>query len=357
MRNTNKKGFTIVELVVVVAVIAILAAVMIPVFNGVIAKANLSADQKALHDMNTAIAMEGADTLEEAMAALEKHKINAENLIPVSAGYSFVWNDDTNKIELVEGVVDESVEEAKKNIAVAVNTADAFVEAVDSGLKYIKLEADVTIDRDVNFEGKNITLDLNGHTYNTAKSGNRSGVVYIREGGSLTVQNGTFNVRSLQNYGDLIIKSDVTINAMDTTGGGCIKNKTGNVVIEGGTFNINDYVEYGKGGAAVVENAGGNVTINGGNFKSNTMIYVVVNLSGEVTINGGTFEGIYGCVDAQGGSVTINGGTFKYTGSQGHHLYALDGTISYKESAVKFEGNTFDGGDVGDNGTGSIEKK
>ena len=69
MRNTNKKGFTIVELVVVVAVIAILAAVMIPVFNGVIAKANLSADQKALHDMNTAIAMEGADTLEEAMAA------------------------------------------------------------------------------------------------------------------------------------------------------------------------------------------------------------------------------------------------------------------------------------------------
>ena len=40
---TNKKGFTIVELVIVIAVIAILAAVLIPTFNSVIKKANESA--------------------------------------------------------------------------------------------------------------------------------------------------------------------------------------------------------------------------------------------------------------------------------------------------------------------------
>lgn len=39
----NKKGFTIVELVIVIAVIAILAAVLIPTFSGVIGKANVSA--------------------------------------------------------------------------------------------------------------------------------------------------------------------------------------------------------------------------------------------------------------------------------------------------------------------------
>ena len=39
----NKKGFTIVELVIVIAVIAILAAVLIPTFSGVIGKANISA--------------------------------------------------------------------------------------------------------------------------------------------------------------------------------------------------------------------------------------------------------------------------------------------------------------------------
>ena len=43
MKRNNKKGFTIVELVIVIAVIAILAAVLIPTFTGIITKANQSA--------------------------------------------------------------------------------------------------------------------------------------------------------------------------------------------------------------------------------------------------------------------------------------------------------------------------
>lgn len=43
MRRNNKKGFTIVELVIVIAVIAILAAVLIPTFSGIIGKAHESA--------------------------------------------------------------------------------------------------------------------------------------------------------------------------------------------------------------------------------------------------------------------------------------------------------------------------
>lgn len=46
MKKSNKKGFTIVELVIVIAVIAILAGVMIPTFGGVIEKANQSAVQQ-----------------------------------------------------------------------------------------------------------------------------------------------------------------------------------------------------------------------------------------------------------------------------------------------------------------------
>ena len=42
MKRNNKKGFTIVELVIVIAVIAILAAVMIPTFGTIIADANKS---------------------------------------------------------------------------------------------------------------------------------------------------------------------------------------------------------------------------------------------------------------------------------------------------------------------------
>ena len=43
MKKSNKKGFTIVELVIVIAVIAILAAVLIPTFSSVVDKANASA--------------------------------------------------------------------------------------------------------------------------------------------------------------------------------------------------------------------------------------------------------------------------------------------------------------------------
>ncbi len=46
MKN-NKKGFTIVELVIVIAVIAILAAVLIPTFSNVIDNAHKSSDLQA----------------------------------------------------------------------------------------------------------------------------------------------------------------------------------------------------------------------------------------------------------------------------------------------------------------------
>jgi type IV pilus assembly protein PilA len=43
MRKNNSKGFTIVELVIVIAVIAILAGVLIPTFSGIVEKAKKSA--------------------------------------------------------------------------------------------------------------------------------------------------------------------------------------------------------------------------------------------------------------------------------------------------------------------------
>ena len=51
MKNTKKRGFTIVELVIVIAVIAILASVLIPTFTNVVKAANKS---KALHEARNA---------------------------------------------------------------------------------------------------------------------------------------------------------------------------------------------------------------------------------------------------------------------------------------------------------------
>ena len=57
MVKKHKKGFTIVELVVVIAVIAILAAVLIPTFVNLVHKAEFSNDQALVRNINTTLAI------------------------------------------------------------------------------------------------------------------------------------------------------------------------------------------------------------------------------------------------------------------------------------------------------------
>lgn len=53
MKNTKKRGFTIVELVIVIAVIAILASVLIPTFSGVVTKAKEAAELESARNAYT----------------------------------------------------------------------------------------------------------------------------------------------------------------------------------------------------------------------------------------------------------------------------------------------------------------
>ena len=352
MRNTNKKGFTIVELVVVVAVIAILAAVLIPTFSGVIAKANLSADQKAVSTMNTAIAMEGAETLEEAMAALEKHNINAEKLIPVSKGYSFIWNDDTNKIELVEGVVDESVDEAKKNIAVAVNSTEAFIDAINDDLKYIKLEGDIAYPEfSLTIDSGYVTIDLNGHTITLPEFNNgivdRHNYVEVKAGSTLTLVGGTVEARGVQAYdgGDLIIKGTKVV-ALDTDGGAAVYAWAGSkITVESGEFIATETAEC-------VINAGGEVVINGGTFTHTTQntdsrAYTIeTNNGGKTTIKDATVTGTRGLFACKGDNsvTTIISGTYKTNGLNGGWCVYTDRDDNAASTAkVIINGGKFEG--------------
>ena len=62
MKRNNKKGFTIVELVIVIAVIGILAAVLIPTFGSIVTEAKDSArDQEAKNAYTNYIIKTGAD--------------------------------------------------------------------------------------------------------------------------------------------------------------------------------------------------------------------------------------------------------------------------------------------------------
>lgn len=58
--KTNNKGFSLVELIVVIAIMAILAAVAIPTFAGFITKANEAADEDFMKQVEYAIVLANA---------------------------------------------------------------------------------------------------------------------------------------------------------------------------------------------------------------------------------------------------------------------------------------------------------
>lgn len=72
MKKINKKGFTIVELVIVIAVIAILAAVLIPTFATVIKKANENAAMQNARNEWTAFLAADKDNVVAAYDAVIK---------------------------------------------------------------------------------------------------------------------------------------------------------------------------------------------------------------------------------------------------------------------------------------------
>ena len=105
MKKSNRKGFTIVELVIVIAVIAILAAVLIPTFSNLIKKANESSDIQAVRQMNTFLAADGAvtpTTPGRLLDVLKEGGFDAENYKPLVANRAFFWDRSLNQILYVD---------------------------------------------------------------------------------------------------------------------------------------------------------------------------------------------------------------------------------------------------------------
>lgn len=102
MAKRFKRAFTIVELVIVIAVIAILAAVLIPTFTTLIDKANESADLQAVQQMNTILAANSADedveNISDVIEILAKEDIDIENYKPLSSNRQFYWVKSINRI-------------------------------------------------------------------------------------------------------------------------------------------------------------------------------------------------------------------------------------------------------------------
>ena len=94
--NSKKKGFTIVELVIVIAVIGILAAILIPTFVNLTSKAQDQSDLSLIRNLNTQLAIKEIDegknkNMTEAVADAREMGFDVAKISPYG-GKDIVWD-------------------------------------------------------------------------------------------------------------------------------------------------------------------------------------------------------------------------------------------------------------------------
>ncbi|MGN1235764.1 MAG: type II secretion system protein, partial [Christensenellaceae bacterium] len=106
MAKKAKKAFTIVELVIVIAVVAILMAVLIPTFVSLVKKANVSSDTQLVRNLNTILTAEGVTegknpTMHDALEDAFENGYDITKISPTSEGNDIVWDSKNDRFALV----------------------------------------------------------------------------------------------------------------------------------------------------------------------------------------------------------------------------------------------------------------
>ena len=217
--NKKRKGFTIVELVIVIAVIAILAAVLIPTFASLIEQARVSADTALVKNLNLVLTADEAEngkrtTMSDALTVAEEGGYVVDKLTPTSSG-EIVLDSVSNRFALLdqEGKLKFGVSGTDFNDASAVRAnvwkiTDDLEEVTSDAPKFsYYLKEGVYADTELNI-GTGIDVGEN-RNINIAYATSFSGTVTVRmNGGTLKVSapNG-----AVQSYGE---KTRVTIDAV-----------------------------------------------------------------------------------------------------------------------------------------------
>ncbi len=300
MNKKTKKGFTLVELLVVIAILAILATVSVVGYTSFIDKANQSVDEQFVTQLNTYLAAE------EAADGKPENVLHVQEILRQNGINSFVATRTKNNLYWVKAenrVVIWTVDGSKKGVSFPADYAEKFASIatpVDGewfdlnsargifalgGTVEIPVDMTVTsedaaaanvIENDVtvNFGTNTLKLDLpnaTGATTNWKGLDVKEGTVVLNaeeDGGIVTAPNGEL-------YCIMVGNKD--------------NNTSANLTINGGTY---------IGGTTAVQVTLGTLTINGGHFEAQAdgAVYVLncldanyENGTANIIVKGGTF--------------------------------------------------------------------
>lgn len=407
MQGNKRKGFTIVELVIVIAVIAILAVVLVPMFTGLFQKAYVTADTQIVRSLNAELSREEAVSgkpgdFNGVIGALREADYGSVDWKPAAEGYYFVWEAQSNQILLVDGeneyevacksreltnteigaswhfVVNDREQAARlraKGATVVIGMSQATFEQDFDELFAAGGTGTAILLEDVTLSGEDkgsfileggadagITCNLNQNTLTADYFAEGSHLFKIREG-ELNLSNGTIVVNGKEDaapgiYGAVSVQSvtdgmtpvaniEHMVFQTDVAYGSCVR------AAQDGTVNIRDSVITANGSGGLY--ACGNGVMNVENVKISQTGYfdhnsnaVVAAEGAVVNIKSGEFTTENHCVFVfdSGGTVNISGGTFVKTAADAM-FWAAGGEIVVTGGTFVLNGETMKFADMG----------
>lgn len=294
----SKKGFTIVEMIIVIAVIAILSSILVPTFSNLIYKANQANDIQIIKQMNVVLKTE--EILDEKPLLVNDAKelliYNGINTFKSSnTDNIFYWIENENKVllwdkdnndhskgeilypdELKDKYNDTEVvlsdwydlNSVMNNYAIIENNdnplelGNKLLEAInnsnDGAVIVLPKNSNVDLNGRGTYIGKymkdknisNLTIDLNQSTIDNSKPLNGNGSYYkieIPTSSTLCLKNGTIKFSDNKNENNQFIvgdKSSLILKKLNITSGNNIVEISGTakeVIIEECNINANGY--------------------------------------------------------------------------------------------------------------------